>query len=760
MTSGKNYDVTVTVDNKQYTLNNITFVQGVPAKIVVEDQVIPAGVATDIKYTVLDANGMDITNATKVAYTSTVTDGLDATNGTISLVAGATAFVKITCTFTNGTNATTITSDQFAIRAEAPVAKKLANYTVADSTPNFSAPEYKQDLNVLEDSTTSSLYVQLKDQFDADFAGVTTYESNDTSVAVVDKTTGRITPLKVGSFTVKISNGDFSQTVMVNVVPKAVIQKIVVKDTSLTIYPQLTNKSASTTVKLEDQYGKASYTGLTANIEAGQDLVSIDSSALTTDGTLTVTAIDATKRGTAVVKVGNGTFTQNIAVSLEALGTTVGYDVVGVKTTLDKNSSVTSTDSNYNANTMTISVNPVDKDGKISGDPSQFTFSVKEGNTEVVSGAAVTEKTLTIGSDGIQVGKTYTVTVKVGNMEVKSFQFNTVDTRKAPSVTVVKHDATITTTRAASVTNANDLATLLVEVGVLKVEDGCTVSNLKFVTEDSTAVTTGGAINGNGKIILQSIDITKTATSETFEKISLSGSVEIKVVNGVALSSVAGDAKTGVAEKQEVKALYEVEIITNLAADDKITIAETELTCVNENATVGTSFEAGADAAGTVENIVAALQGNMPTGYTVTGSAAKLGLTYNESAAPESEPTVTVTADGGSATGAVGDVIEKASYEAAVAEVKARAAVTIDTTGVAGTLKISVASNKGAGIAQKSVIVAANDSAKTIADSIKAAIGSDANYNVTVSDEGKVTIEAKTAVEGETLTITATFEVK
>jgi hypothetical protein len=77
--------------------------------------------------------------------------------------------------------------------------------------------------------------------------------------------------------------------------------------------------------------------------------------------------------------------------------------------------------------------------------------------------------------------------------------------------------------------------------------------------------------------------------------------------------------------------------LTNLAVGVTITLGDKTLVAVAANAVVGKSFVPGADADGSVTAIVAALQGNMPTGLTVTGSTNVLTLTQtagNESATP------------------------------------------------------------------------------------------------------------------------------
>ncbi len=741
LVSGKTYNVSLTIEGKTFAMN-VGYTQGVASKIVVADQTIPANDATALKYTVLDANGLDITDATSVSFTSDKQDAI--ADGKITLADKATAFVKITCTVTNGTNVTTVTSNQFTVRAEAKVAKTLANYTTAITQPNFAATDYKQDLNVLEDQMNAKLFVQLKDQFQNDFTGDTTYESLDTSVAVVDKTTGAITPIKVGTAPVKITNGTFTQTIMISVVAKSTVQKIVVKDNALTIYPGLTNKTATTNVKLEDQYGKASYTGLTATVKAGADLVTINTDTLATDGNLSVTAKAADKTGTAVIEVSNGTFKQNIAVSLVALGTVVGYDVTGIKPTLDKNTSSTSTDSNYQADEMTFTVNPVDKDGKIAGDPANFTYTVKSGTDEVIAaGVAANTATIKIGTKGIAANKTYTVTVKVGNMEVKTFQFNTIDTRKAPAVIVAKQSATITKTAATNITSKDALAAALQAAKVLSVADSCTLKNLDFVTTDKTAITPEGEVKNDGTIVLKSVDV-EDGKGNTFT-VTLSGNLTIKVVAGVA----AGEPTVveGVIAVEGENQVVKVTVGTNVkgtASDDKIL-------------GVGVSGIEGKSSAGEVAAAIAEKFTDNKD-WTAKAEEAVITFTAKEKAADVDLTETNMTGTTIASTPAEDKIsyTNTTSGAAPVEGKKASYTTAIVTNNVAGTATVKSKLLS----ADVTVGVASADTAAKIAENIAAALNKDTKFSTTYkasTNGSSLVIEQRTAANTRNFTTDVNF---
>lgn len=200
------------------------------------------------------------------------------------------AFVYAVYTKKDGTE---LRSERITVKVEASTIAKIVDYTVGTTT--FTDEDYKQSTTVSM-GTTPVIKVQVEDQF----GKKTTlnnedpnvkFESLDLDVAVVDEATGTVTPLKEGSFAVKITVGSVSKTVELNVVeaskPAAIIFEL--DNDELT----LSNKSAGKSVKVEvhDQFeqkltgDKAAFTASTNS--AGEKLVNVtyDASA----GTVTVT---------------------------------------------------------------------------------------------------------------------------------------------------------------------------------------------------------------------------------------------------------------------------------------------------------------------------------------------------------------------------------------------------------------------------------------------------------------------------------------
>ena len=612
LTSDKTYEITVNVEGKAYTLS-YDYAVGVPAKIVAGAQTIPFNTKKAVQYAVYDANGVDITATTTVNFTS---DRNISAAGELELNSTSkTAFVNITYTLANGT---TIESGQFIVTGEAREAKTLSNYTVADtgSFNTYDATDYKQNTVVYLNAAGSSyLNAQFKDQFGevvVPETAVANFTSQDTSIAVVDKTTGLITPLKAGSVAVKIEavNGStvqYSTTIQLTIAPASVVAAVKAEETALTIYPELDQKTVTTRVYTEDQYGTKGTSSLVAS--TASDLVTVTLA----DGVLTVTPTAKgieTKEGTATIKVAYGTganeISTNIVVTLKKLGTVSSYKVDGVKTVLDINSSDTTSATNYHADRMTLSVNPVDANGGIAGNPEDFTYQVTTGSgVGVISGASISgEATLQLGIDYPVVDKngedagyttqlvqneTYNVTVKVGNLTVNSFTFQVVDTRKAPAVTVAKSAATISATSGAAIVNSAELAKVLQGAGILYTD--ATVTNIEFVSANTNVISATGAFtagyNTAVPIVIKSVTV-KDTNNDIFT-VNLNETVEL-TVSSKTQSEIAAEQEAERAAADTAIAAA-VELLVNAASKEESTDT-IDLSSVVNNGTTVTVTEA------------------------------------------------------------------------------------------------------------------------------------------------------------------------
>lgn len=200
------------------------------AEIVAEDQVIEASVATELEYQVNDSNGVDVTEDTVVKFVSP-SDAVDENTGEVTLPAGTSTTVKVVSD--NGEKV--VESSTITITAEAAEAVELSNWTV-DSTQSvdFTHEDYEQNTVAFSDNVEDYLNVEFKNQFgDVYTAGSVEFESLDTNIAVVDKTSGDIQALNTGSLPVKVSVVEDGEVVFTNTVEVSVKAERVASDIEL-----------------------------------------------------------------------------------------------------------------------------------------------------------------------------------------------------------------------------------------------------------------------------------------------------------------------------------------------------------------------------------------------------------------------------------------------------------------------------------------------------------------------------------------------
>ncbi|HCC07074.1 MAG TPA: hypothetical protein DEP72_02750 [Clostridiales bacterium] len=195
-------------------------------------------------------------------------------------------------------------------------------------------------------------------------------------------------------------------------------------------------------------------------------------------------------------------------------------------------------------------------------------------------------------------------------------------------------------------------------------------------------------------------------------EVKVSGFANVLVLNADITPEV-----TGVVGVTEVKGVYSVDITTNIAIGDTITIAGKTLTAVAATPVVGTSFVPGVDADATRTEILAALVGFMPTNYTVTADGVDAStLVLTQTNANLTAPTVTTVG-----TGVVGVVTQ----------------VTLPVLPV--TAVTAVAFNaKDLEVAELSAIETAKDTLTTFAASETAKDTTVYYYSVKTNDDGEL----------------------
>ncbi|EST55659.1 hypothetical protein T458_06180 [Brevibacillus panacihumi W25] len=440
------YTATVKI-GENTSSKDFDFVAGEVATIQANaNQLVEAGSydLTKLDYKVLDEAGLDITSTTDVTFEASVS----LTGSSINLADGETAFVYVVAKKADGTE---VKSNRISVKAEDSKPAEIVNFTVADSAPNFDDEDYTQSLVVQKGKTGYKLWVGAIDQFDEEYAGTVkpTFESLDKTVALVDRTTGDITPLKEGKVPVKITFGTVTKTVELAVVADAKPTALEMSETEISISNSVTT---ATTVKVsvKDQYNNVfDYDNppATVTVLSGKDLVTVGSTLTVTngEGTLSIKPV-ANKSGIAVIEVKiSETVKATVTVNVTAAGAVDNFVVEGFKATLDKyNNPATTTVDESKAE---LDVFPVDANGVKTGNvladgAGEFTITKEDGTA--VSGYNKTGLDTVINASDFEVGKTYTISVKVGSIEVFTSTFTVVDSEPKPTVELTSGSVTAT----------------------------------------------------------------------------------------------------------------------------------------------------------------------------------------------------------------------------------------------------------------------------------------------------------------------------
>lgn len=376
----------------------------------------------------LDNDGLDITAKTKVTFESTASDKI--ADGKITLADKETAFVYVVYTDKDGNK---IKSNRITVKAEEAKPTTIADYTVR-KIADFDAKDYKQNLVLQKGAKEQKVHVLVKDQFGEKIDNpVVSYESLDKTIVLVDRTDGGITPLKEGSVPVRITVGDITKTIEIKVVEDAKAAAVELDKNEISISNQVqTPEKVKVTVK--DQYDNVfeDTNKVTVKVTSGSDLVTVANELDLTEGvgTLEVKPADKTKSGKAAIEIA---VSEKVKTTLEVEVTEAGivdnYVVEGFKAELDKN-----TDEKNENNEMTLSVFPVDANGVKTGDAvtgAKMTVTDKDGE-EVTNLKDVSAGK--IDTNNLKADETYTVSVKVGTIEVFKDSFKVVDTTKNPVI--------------------------------------------------------------------------------------------------------------------------------------------------------------------------------------------------------------------------------------------------------------------------------------------------------------------------------------
>lgn len=267
------YVVTV-AGSEGYTF---TFELAEPASIVINEKAIPEGSYTSnhsftLTATVYDENGNDITvdYASDIVWTSSPV-GLVTPDGELNadVKDGQVIAVKVEV---EGTN---VSTGFVLIEVQARKVAEFKGFHIATAPPNWNDLEEYNHSIFVEPKEIHYVYVNAVDQFGDAYSDFTV-QSQTLDVLVADANNNNsLTPITTGTANLKISdnNSNWSTTVTVEVIPNAVVDKLEVDRTSVSVVAG-SGIGQEVNVKLYDQYG---------NLVDGKVTVEVDGELVTVE---------------------------------------------------------------------------------------------------------------------------------------------------------------------------------------------------------------------------------------------------------------------------------------------------------------------------------------------------------------------------------------------------------------------------------------------------------------------------------------------
>ncbi|MFB0830112.1 immunoglobulin-like domain-containing protein [Brevibacillus laterosporus] len=416
------------------------FVVGEVAKIEASNMTIPVNSPTLLNYKVLDAAGLDITADTKVDFESSIPSAIDK-DGKITLTTPQVAFVVVSYKKADGT---VVKSNRITVEGTDQVATKLNEFTVADAKLNedaWKATDFKP-VHMVKIGQDKLVSINAQDQFGNYSNNPPEFESLNKDILLVDRTSGKLTPLKAGSADVRIKAGKINEIVTIQVGEEAKLGSISLDKNQLDVSDKVTT-AQTVKVSLKDQFNDA-FTGaqvINASVKpGGEDVISITASANASNGEATF-SITPKKAGTAVVEfsAANTDKKVTLTVNVKEAGVINDYAVEGFKAELDKHVAENSK--------FKLSVYGVDANGTATGNPIEtgVTYSIFDKDGREVTDYKDVAITKEVDAATLKAGETYTVKVKVGNLEIYSKSLEVKDSEPKPAVTQIGQALDVTT---------------------------------------------------------------------------------------------------------------------------------------------------------------------------------------------------------------------------------------------------------------------------------------------------------------------------
>ncbi|MEA1011815.1 S-layer homology domain-containing protein [Bacillus cereus] len=445
-----------------------------------------------LQYSVKDENGTTIAlpEGFTVEFVSPAQDGTFKADGKVELSQGTSTTVKVVI---KKDKKVVVESKEVKVSAQNEAVAEISNWTVSAGEETF-GKDFKQN-NVVYDGEVVKVQAQLKDQFGKEVTASpknVQFESLNTDVAVVDKTSGKVTVMGNGKATVKITakNGDkvvATKNVELDVRAAKAVKEIKVDQSSLALS---TKDTTGLTVKATvlDQYGnpvkdaavKAKVKGDKQDVTLKNKDNEINAETSLTTNDKGVVELNVTPKnevtGTYTVEVttkdkNDKDLTATFTVELKTPGVFAKYDVRGLEAELDKNKN--NKDTKHN---MEVSVLSVDANGLALGDKEAAEVKVVDQKGNVV------QRGTNVQAELLEKG-TYKVEVSVNQKLIKTHEFKVVDSQ-AP----VKVEFTSTNIKEVA-PNADMKAAL---AGILAIDgtraQATDVDAVKYVSSDELVV--------------------------------------------------------------------------------------------------------------------------------------------------------------------------------------------------------------------------------------------------------------------------------
>ncbi|WP_236645727.1 immunoglobulin-like domain-containing protein [Brevibacillus sp. VP] len=510
------------------------FVVGDVAKIEASNMNIPVDVPTLLDYKVLDAAGLDITADTTVGFESSIPGAIDLANKTIKLDTPQVAFVVVTYTKADGT---VVKSNRITVEGTANVATKLNDFTIADAKlaeDDWKATDFKP-VHIVKIKQDKVISINAQDQFGKYSNNPVEFESLNKEVLLVDRTSGKLIPLKAGSADVRIKAGKINEIVTIQVGEEAKLGSISLDKNQLDVSDKVTT-AQTVKVSLKDQFNDA-FTGaqvINASVKpGGEDVISINASADAVKGEAAF-SITPKKAGTAVVEfsAANTDKKVTLTVNVKEAGIINDYIVEGFKAELDKHVAENSK--------FKLSVYGVDANGTATGDPIEtgVTYTIFDKDGKEVTDYKDVAITKEVNAATLNAGETYTVKVKVGNLEIYSKSLDVKDSEPKPAVTQIGQALDVTAGDNILDKLKNNYFEVTFEGKVNKTAE---ITGIKFfsdatdVVDSSAAFTNTINAKAEGKASLVVTDLKVKIGSKEYE-VKTNAIIDVKVAAKPALS--------------------------------------------------------------------------------------------------------------------------------------------------------------------------------------------------------------------------------